>query len=64
MPCFSKYNPTVISSSVAILNHIFINADEETKSYSIDDGIDELIDELNRGMAVGLPYNDMPAVFF
>lgn len=44
----------------AILNHIFINADEETKSYSIDDGIDELIDELNRGMAVGLPYNDMP----
>lgn len=44
----------------AILNHIFINAYEETKSYSIDDGIDELIDELNRGMAVGLPYNDMP----
>ena len=44
----------------AILNHIFINADEETKSYSIDDGIDELIEELNRGTAVGLPYHDMP----
>ncbi len=44
----------------AILNHIFINADEETKSYSIDDGIDELIEELNRGKAVGLPYHDMP----
>lgn len=43
----------------AILNHIFINADEESKSYSIDDGIDELIEELNRGTAVGLPYHDM-----
>ena len=43
----------------AILNHIFINADEETKSYSIEEGIDELIDELNEGIAVGLPYNDM-----
>lgn len=44
----------------AILNHIFINADEEIKSYSIDDGIDDLIDELNQGTAVGLPYYDMP----
>ncbi len=50
----------IYNEQEAILNHIFINADEETKSYSIDDGIDELIDELNRGMAVGLPYNDMP----
>jgi replicative DNA helicase len=43
----------------AVLNHIFINADEETKSYSLEDGIDELIDKLNQGNAVGLPYNDM-----
>lgn len=44
----------------AILNHIFINADEEIQSYSIENGIDELIDELNQGVAVGLPYYDMP----
>ena len=44
----------------AILNHIFINADEEIQSYSIENGIDELIDELNEGLAVGLPYYEMP----
>ena len=31
----------------AILNHIFINADEDIQSYSIEEGIDDLIDELN-----------------
>lgn len=44
----------------AVLNHIFINVDEETKSYSIDSGIDELIEELNQGTAVGLPFYNMP----
>ena len=44
----------------AILNHIFINADEEIKSYSIEYEIDELIDELDQGMAIGLPYHEMP----
>ena len=44
----------------AMLNHIFINAEEETKSYSIDYEIDELIEELNEGVAVGLPFHDMP----
>ena len=44
----------------AILNHIFINADEDIQSYSIEDDIDELIDELNEGFAVGLPYYEMP----
>lgn len=44
----------------AILNHIFINADEDIQSYSIEDNIDELIDELNEGFAVGLPYYEMP----
>lgn len=43
----------------ALLNHIFINADGESKSYSIEEGIDELIDDLNKGMAIGLPYSDM-----
>lgn len=44
----------------AILNHIFINADEDIQSYSIEDDIDDLIDELNEGFAVGLPYYEMP----
>lgn len=43
----------------AILNHIFINADDDVKSYSLADGIYELIDELDTGAAVGLPYNNM-----
>lgn len=42
------------------LNDIFINIDSDVKSYDISDGIDELIDELDYGMAVGLPYNNMP----
>lgn len=50
----------IYNEQEAIINHIFINADEETKSYSIDEGIDELIDELDEGNAVGLPYYDMP----
>lgn len=44
----------------AILNHIFINADEDIQSYSIEEGIEDLIDELNEGLAVGLPYYEMP----
>lgn len=44
----------------AILNHIFINADEDIQSYSIEEGIDDLIDELNEGLSVGLPYYEMP----
>ena len=44
----------------AILNHIFINADEDIQSYSIEEEIDDLIDELNEGLAVGLPYYEMP----
>lgn len=44
----------------AKLQHLFINIDSEVKSYSITEGLDELIDELDAGLAVGLPYNDMP----
>jgi len=42
-----------------MLNHIFINAESEVKSYSLSDGIDGLIDSLNEGMAIGLPYYEM-----
>lgn len=42
----------------AILNHIFINVEGDDITYDISDGIDELIDELDKGAAVGLPlYN-------
>jgi len=44
------------------LNHIFINVEGEIKSYCITDGIDELIEELDEGLAVGLPYYNMPMI--
>ena len=45
----------------ALLNHIFINVGDSSgiRTYDISDGIDDLIDELNEGVAVGLPYYDM-----
>ena len=46
----------------AMLNHIFVNVEGDVKSYCITDGIDELIDELNEGLAVGLPYYNMPMI--
>ena len=44
----------------AKLNHIFVNLEGNVKSYCITDGIDELIEELDQGLAVGLPYYDLP----
>lgn len=44
------------------LNHIFVNVEGEVKSYSIVDDIDELIEELDEGFAVGLPYYNMPMI--
>lgn len=44
----------------AMLNHIFVNADSDIESYSLEDHIDDLIIELDKGQAVGLPYYDMP----
>lgn len=44
----------------AILNHIFINIEGDDKTYNIGYKIDELIDELDEGMAVGLPYYNSP----
>lgn len=42
----------------ALLNHVFINVDSEDKTYDIADGIVELIDELDEGDAIGLPYHN------
>lgn len=44
----------------AHLNDIFANVDSDVKSYDIADGIHELIEELDSGIAIGLPYCDMP----
>jgi len=46
----------------AQLNHIFINVEGEIKSYNIADNIDELIEELDQGIAVGLPYHNLPMI--
>lgn len=43
-----------------LLNHSFINADDDIKAYSLADGIDDLLDDLDKGLAVGLPYYNMP----
>lgn len=46
----------------AFLNDIFVNVESDVKSYDISDGIEALIDELDAGLAVGLPYYNMPMV--
>lgn len=44
------------------LNDIFINIDQDIKSYDVSYKIDELIEELDQGFAVGLPYYNMPMI--
>lgn len=44
----------------AFLNDIFANIDSDVKSYDISNGIHELIEKLDKGTAIGLPYYDMP----
>lgn len=46
----------------AYLNDTFANIDSDVKSYDICDGIHELIETLDEGYAVGLPYYDMPTL--
>lgn len=42
----------------ALLNHTFINAETETKTYNVADGIFELIDKMDEGQKFGMPlYN-------
>lgn len=43
-----------------MLNHIFANAETDVKSYSLADGLDELIDKLDEGIMLGLGYYNMP----
>ena len=43
----------------AFLNDIFVNVEGEVKSHSISDGLDQLIDKLDEGSALGMPYHSM-----
>lgn len=43
-----------------MLNHIFANAETETPSSSLSEGLYELIDRLDEGVMVGLDYYNMP----
>lgn len=42
----------------ALLNHAFINVEYDDKTYDLVDGIDDLIDELDEGDLIGLPYHN------
>lgn len=44
----------------AFLNDTFVNIDSDVKSYDICNGIYDLIEKLDIGSAIGLPYYDMP----
>lgn len=44
----------------AYLNDTFANIDSSVKSCDISEGIHDLIERLDNGEAIGLPYNDMP----
>lgn len=44
----------------ALLNHIFVNAETDQKSYNLSYNIEETIEELDKGLAVGMPYHNMP----
>jgi replicative DNA helicase len=41
-----------------MLNHIFVNASRDIISYNACDGINEFIDELNKGKNIGLPLHN------
>jgi replicative DNA helicase len=44
----------------AQLNHVFVNVQGDVKSYNIADGIYDLIEKLDKGLAVGLSYHNLP----
>jgi replicative DNA helicase len=62
----SEYNDMttedIYNEIETLLNHTFINVENDIKSYDISDGIFNLIEKLNDGLAVGLPYNNMPII--
>ncbi len=46
----------------ALLNHTFIDSDKmggDTRCYDITEGLDTLIEELDEGVAIGLPYYEL-----
>jgi len=44
----------------AVLNHVFVNVEGNDFTYDIADGLDELIEELDQGTAIGLPLHNAP----
>lgn len=44
----------------ALLNHTFIDVEYDDKTYDISDGIHDLIEELDEGFLVGLPFHNSP----
>ena len=52
----------IYNENEALLNDVFVNIDSDVKSYDICDGIHELIETLNTGSAIGLPYYNMPTL--
>lgn len=44
----------------ARLNHLFVNVDHDVESYNLCEGINDVIDKLNKGIAVGLPLYNAP----
>ncbi|EPB8173109.1 helicase [Clostridium perfringens] len=51
----------IYSEYEAILNHTFVDIDKigETKTYDISSNLNELIEELDKGIDVGLPYYNL-----
>ena len=50
----------IYSELETLLNHTFINIDGDISTYTLDYKIDELLENLNEGQAIGLPYYNMP----
>ena len=46
----------IYSELETLLNHTFVNIDGDISTYSLDYKIDELLENLNEGQAIGLPY--------
>lgn len=44
----------------AVLNHVFVNVEGDDITHDISDGLDELIEKLDQGLAVGLPLHNTP----
>lgn len=47
----------IYDENEALLNHIFMNVSGEDKIYRLSHNIDKLIDDLDEGFAVGLPFD-------